>query len=428
VGLHPRDTDRLIGILKALRDQGNTVVVVEHDQAILSAADHVIDLGPGAGDQGGRVVYQGPADALAGEPRSLTAKYLRGDLRIPVPARRRRGSGLFLHVRGASVHNLKGVDARFPLGAFTVVTGVSGSGKSTLVHDVLCARLERRRAGPDARRGPVVEGADYVEELEVVDQSPLGRSSRSNPVTYMKAFDAIRELFAATPQARRRGLGAAGFSFNMPGGRCEACGGEGRVRVDLQFLADAWLVCESCGGRRYRAQVLEARWRGRSIDQVLDLTVHEALHLFAGQHRVTRRLKVLDQIGLGYLRLGQPASTLSGGEAQRVKLAAHLLRRPGSRVVYVLDEPTTGLHLGDVNELLNALQRLLEGGATVIVIEHNLHVIKQADWVIDLGPEGGEAGGNVLFEGTPEALAAHGKGHTARYLRTVLGRAEGATA
>ncbi len=428
VGLHPRDTDRLIGILKALRDQGNTVVVVEHDQAILGAADHVIDLGPGAGDQGGRVVYQGPADALAGEPRSLTAKYLRGDLRIPVPARRRRGSGLFLQVRGASVHNLKGVDARFPLGAFTVVTGVSGSGKSTLVHDVLCARLERRRAGPDGRRGPVVEGADYVEELEVVDQSPLGRSSRSNPVTYMKAFDAIRELFAATPQARRRGLGAAEFSFNMPGGRCEACGGEGRVRVDLQFLADAWLVCEACGGRRYRAQVLEARWRGRSIDQVLDLTVHEALHLFAGQHRVTRRLKVLDQIGLGYLRLGQPASTLSGGEAQRVKLAAHLLRRPGPRVLYVLDEPTTGLHLGDVNELLNALQRLLEGGATVIVIEHNLHVIKQADWVIDLGPEGGEAGGNVLFEGTPEALAAHGKGHTARYLRPVLGRAEGATA
>ena len=282
MGLHPRDTDRLIGILKALRDQGNTVVVVEHDQAILGAADHVIDLGPGAGDQGGRVVYQGPADALGDEPRSLTAKYLRGDLRIPVPARRRRGSGLFLNVRGASVHNLKGVDARFPLGAFTVVTGVSGSGKSTLVHDVLCARLGHRRAGPDGRRGPVVEGADYVEELEVVDQSPLGRSSRSNPVTYMKAFDAIRDLFAATPEARRRGLGAAEFSFNMPGGRCEACGGEGRVRVDLQFLADAWLVCEACGGRRYRAPVLQARWRGRSIDQVLDLTVREALHLFAG--------------------------------------------------------------------------------------------------------------------------------------------------
>jgi excinuclease ABC subunit A len=429
VGLHPRDTERLVSILKALRDQGNTVVVVEHDPSIVAAADHVIDLGPGAGEQGGRVVYQGPAEALGAEPRSLTAKYLRGDLRIPVPARRRRGSGLFLSVRGAAVHNLKGVDVRFPLGAFTVVTGVSGSGKSTLVHDVLCARLRRRRGGGAEGRGqPVVEGAEYVEQLEVVDQSPLGRSPRSNPVTYMKAFDAIRDLFAAAPEARRRGLSAASFSFNMPGGRCEACGGDGRVRVDLQFLADAWLVCEACAGRRYRAPVLLATWRGRAIDQVLDLTVHEALHFFAGQHKVTRRLKVLEQIGLGYLRLGQPASTLSGGEAQRVKLAAHLLRKPGPRVLYVLDEPTTGLHMGDVDELLNALQRLLDGGATLVVIEHNLHVIKQADWVVDLGPEGGEAGGTVIFQGTPEGLAAHGKGHTARYLRSVLGRAEGATA
>ena len=428
VGLHPRDTDRLVSILKALRDQGNTVVVVEHDPAIVAAADHVIDLGPGAGDQGGRVVYQGPAEALADEPRSLTAKYLRGDLRIPVPARRRRGSGLFLNVRGAELRNLKRVDARFPLGAFTVVTGVSGSGKSTLVHDVLCARLRRRRGGAEGRGGPAVDGAEYVQQLEVVDQSPLGRSPRSNPVTYMKAFDAIRDLFAATPEARRRGLSAAEFSFNMPGGRCEACGGDGRVRVDLQFLADAWLVCEACDGRRYRAPVLQVAFRGRTIDQVLDLTVHEALHFFAGQAAVTRRLKVLEQIGLGYLRLGQPASTLSGGEAQRVKLAAHLLRKPGPRVLYVLDEPTTGLHMGDVDELLNALQRLLDGGATVVVIEHNLHVIKQADWVIDLGPEGGEAGGAVVFQGTPEALAARGEGHTARYLRSVLGRAEGATA
>ncbi len=427
VGLHPRDTDRLIGILKALRDQGNTVVLVEHDTALVEAADHVIDLGPGAGDQGGRVVYQGETAALTSEPRSLTAKYLRGDLRIPVPARRRRGNGLFLNVRGASLHNLRSLDARFPLGAFTAVTGVSGSGKSTLVHDVLCARLKRRR-GSSERGGPVVEGAEYVDELEIVDQSPLGRSPRSNPVTYMKAFDAIRELFAATPEARRLGLGARDFSFNMPGGRCEACAGDGRVRVDLQFLADAWLVCESCGGRRYRAPVLQVRWRGRSIDQVLDTTVHEALQLFAGQHRVLRRLKVLEQIGLGYLRLGQPASTLSGGEAQRVKLAAHLLRRPGPRVLYVLDEPTTGLHMGDVAELLNALQRLLDGGATLVVIEHNLHVIKQADWVIDLGPEGGAEGGALVFQGTPEALAAHGRGHTARYLRSVLERACGATA
>jgi excinuclease ABC subunit A len=427
VGLHPRDTERLIGILRALRDQGNTVVVVEHDMALVEAADHVIDLGPGAGDHGGRVVYQGETAALVHEPRSLTAKYLRGDLRIPVPARRRRGNGLFLSVRGAQVHNLKRLDARFPLGAFTVVTGVSGSGKSTLVHDVLCARLRRGRGGSE-RGASIVEGAEYVDEVEIVDQSPLGRSPRSNPVTYMKAFDAIRELFAATPEARRLGLVASDFSFNMPGGRCEACAGDGRVRVDLQFLADAWLVCEACGGRRYRAPVLQVKWRSRAIDQVLDTTVHEALQLFAGQHRVLRRLKVLEQIGLGYLRLGQPASTLSGGEAQRVKLAAHLLRRPGPRVMYVLDEPTTGLHLGDVDELLNALQRLLDGGATLVVIEHNLHVIKQADWVIDLGPEGGAAGGELVFQGTPEALAAHGRGHTARYLRDALERVRGATA
>jgi len=426
VGLHPRDTDRLIGIMKALRDQGNTVVVVEHDPAIVSAADHVIDLGPGAGDQGGRVVYQGDARALVDDPRSLTAKYLRGDLRIPVPARRRRGNGLFLHVRDARLHNLDVASARVPLGAFTVVTGVSGSGKSTFVHEVLCERLRRRRRPAEHRA--VVEGADYIEQLEVVDQSPLGRSPRSNPVTYMKAFDPIRELFASTPEARRRGLTSADFSFNVPGGRCESCAGDGRVRVDLQFLADAWLVCEACEGRRYRPPVLQVRWRGRSIDQVLDLTVQEALHLFSGQARVTRRLKVLAQIGLGYLRLGQPSSTLSGGEAQRIKLAAHLLRRPGPRVLYVLDEPTTGLHMGDVDELLKALQRLLDGGATVVVIEHNLHVIKQADWVIDLGPEGGDAGGRLVFEGTPEALVARGVGHTARYLREVLDPVEDATA
>ena len=427
VGLHPRDTERLVRILKALREQGNTVVVVEHDPDIIGAADHVIDLGPGAGDQGGRVVFQGGKAALKREPRSLTAKYLRGDLRISVPARRRRGNGLFLNIKGARVHNLKGLDVRIPLGAFTVVTGVSGSGKSTLAHDVLGARLRRRRGEGDDRRDPVIEGIEYIEELEIVDQAPLGRSPRSNPVTYMKAFDAIRGLFARTPEAKKAGFEAAHFSFNMPGGRCEGCGGDGRVRVDLQFLADAYLICEACDGRRYRPPVLEVRWRGRSIDEVLDLTVREALQFFSGQHRVTRRLKVLDQIGLGYLRLGQPSSTLSGGEAQRVKLAAHLLRRPGPRVLYMLDEPTTGLHMGDVAELLNALQRLLDGGATLVVIEHNLHVIKQADWIVDLGPEGGAQGGELVFQGTPEALVAHGRGHTARHLRRIMPRARDAT-
>ncbi len=427
VGLHPRDTERLVRILKALREQGNTVVVVEHDPDIIGAADYVIDLGPGAGDQGGRGVFQGGKAALKREPRSLTAKYLRGDLRISVPARRRRGNGLFLNIKGARVHNLKGLDVRIPLGAFTVVTGVSGSGKSTLAHDVLGARLRRRRGEGDDRRDPVIEGVEYIEELEIVDQAPLGRSPRSNPVTYMKAFDAIRALFARTPEAKKAGFEAAHFSFNMPGGRCEGCGGDGRVRVDLQFLADAYLICEACDGRRYRPPVLEVRWRGRSIDEVLDLTVREALQFFSGQHRVTRRLKVLDQIGLGYLRLGQPSSTLSGGEAQRVKLAAHLLRRPGPRVLYMLDEPTTGLHMGDVAELLNALQRLLDGGATLVVIEHNLHVIKQADWIVDLGPEGGAQGGELVFQGTPEALVAHGRGHTARHLRRIMPRARDAT-
>jgi excinuclease ABC subunit A len=325
-------------------------------------------------------------------------------------------------VRGASLHNLKGIDVKIPLGAFTVVTGVSGSGKSTLIHDVLGASLKRRRGGAGHSGDPVVEGSEYIEQMELVDQSPLGRSPRSNPVTYMKAFDAIRDLFARTPEAKKAGFEASHFSFNMPGGRCEGCGGDGRVKVDLQFLADAYLICEGCGGRRYRPSVLEVKWHSRSIDEVLDLTVREALQFFSGQHRVTRRLKVLDQIGLGYLRLGQPSSTLSGGEAQRVKLAAHLLKRPGARVLYMLDEPTTGLHMGDVAELLKALQRLLDGGATLVVIEHNLHVIKQADWVVDLGPEGGEKGGKVVFEGTPEQLVARGRGHTARHLRRILPR------
>jgi len=308
------------------------------------------------------------------------------------------------------------------------VTGVSGSGKSTLVNDVLGSELRRPRGGADGHGEETVEGLEYIEQLESVDQSPLGRSPRSNPVTYMKAFDAIRDLFAKTPGARAGGFEASHFSFNMPGGRCEACSGDGRVRVDLQFLADAHLICESCGGRRYRPSLLEVQWRDRSIDQVLELTVREALQFFSGQHRVTRRLKVLDQIGLGYLRLGQPSSTLSGGEAQRVKLAAHLLRRPGPRVLYMLDEPTTGLHMGDVAELLNALQRLLDGGATLVVIEHNLHVIKQADWVVDLGPEGGDRGGEVVFQGTPEALVASGRGHTARHLGRIMPGTQGAIA
>ena len=420
VGLHPRDTGRLTSILKALRDQGNTVLVVEHDPALVRAADHVIDLGPGAGEQGGRVVFAGTVPELLEDPRSLTGKYLRGELRIAVPTKRRKGNGLFLKVKGARAHNLKGVDVRVPLGAFTCVTGVSGSGKSSLVHDVIAAGLFRRRNGADAPLAGVLEGAEFVDEIELVDQSPIGRSPRSNPVTYIKAFDAIRDVFAATKDARRLGLTAGDFSFNVPGGRCEACSGDGQVRVDLQFLADVYLVCEVCRGRRYTPPLLEVQYHGKTIDEVLNLTVHEALHFFAGQTRVLRRLKVFEQIGLGYLRLGQSAATLSGGEAQRVKLAAHLLKKPGPRVLYILDEPTTGLHLGDVSELMDCFERLLEGGATLLVIEHHLDVIKRADWVIDLGPEGGEEGGNLVFEGTPEALSESGRGMTAPYLKEAL--------
>jgi excinuclease ABC subunit A len=424
IGLHPRDTNRLIEVLKALRDQGNTVLVVEHDRAIVKVADHIVDLGPGAGEQGGRVVFEGSFQELMSDGRSLTAKYLRGELQIPVPSKRRKGNGLALTVRGARAHNLKGIDVRVPLGALTCVTGVSGSGKSTLVTDVICGALLHREGRWDRPVGAhdALEGASYVDEVVVVDQSPIGRTPRSNPVTYLKAFDGIRELFASTRDAQARGLTASDFSFNVPGGRCETCAGDGQVRVDMQFLADVSLVCEACSGRRYRPPVLEVRYRGRSIDQVLDMTVHEAVHFFSGQAPVIRRLKLFEEIGLGYLRLGQSATTLSGGEAQRIKLAAHLARKAGQRVLYVLDEPTTGLHLGDINELLGCFHRLLEAGATLLVIEHNMDVVKQADWVIDLGPEGGAEGGRLVFQGTPEALAANGTGSlTARYLRAALG-------
>jgi excinuclease ABC subunit A len=422
IGLHPRDTARLVSLLQELRDQGNTILVVEHDRQVMHAADHVVDLGPGAGEQGGRVVFQGSSSDLLRDTRSLTGKHLRGELQVPVPARRRRGNGLHLTIRGARAHNLKNIDVRIPLGAFTCVTGVSGSGKSTLVHDVLTAALLRARGRWDRAVGEhdAIEGAAYLEDVVLVDQSPIGRTPRSNPVTYLKAFDGIRELFAATPDAARLGLKASDFSFNVPGGRCEACGGDGQVRVDMQFLADVYLVCEACAGRRYRAPVLEARLRGRSIHDVLEMTVQEAAHFFAGHPKVVRRLRLFQEIGLGYLRLGQPATTLSAGEAQRLKLAAHLAHRGGHKALYVLDEPTTGLHMADIQELLKCFQRLLEASATLIVIEHNMDVVKQADWIVDLGPEAGAEGGHLVFQGTPEALAAYGRGPTSRYIREAL--------
>ena len=422
IGLHSRDNLRLIAILRQLRDQGNTVIVVEHDADMIRVADHIVDLGLGAGEQGGRVVFSGTLDGLMREPRSLTAKYLRQELAIPVPTHRRRGTGQKLKLHGATEHNLKGVDISIPLNTLTCVTGVSGSGKSTLVHDVLYAALKRAKGAWDKRVGSfrALEGVEFITDAVLVDQAPIGRTPRSNPVTYLKAFDPIRELFAATKDARSRGLTASHFSFNVPGGRCEACQGEGEVRVEMQFLADVFVPCDQCDGKRFKPQVLEVRYRGRTIHQVLDLTVREALTFFSSSPKVLRRLQVLDEIGLGYLRLGQPATTLSGGEAQRIKIAAHLSSHGGERLLYILDEPTTGLHFDDIAKLLTAFRKLLEAGHSLLVIEHNLDVIKTADYIIDLGPEGGEDGGNVVATGTPEQVAQVEASHTGRYLRPVL--------
>jgi excinuclease ABC subunit A len=422
IGLHPRDNRRLIDILRQLRDQGNTVLVVEHDADMIRVADYVVDLGLGAGEQGGRVVYAGPFPGLLEDPRSLTAKYLRGELAIPVPAVRRRPGPQRLRLVGATEHNLKAIDVEIPLGLFTCVTGVSGSGKSTLVHDVLYAAIKRAKGDWDRPVGAHrrLDGVELIGDAVLVDQTPIGRTPRSNPVTYLKAFDPIRELFASTKDARARGLTASHFSFNVPGGRCETCEGEGQVRVEMQFLADVFVPCDQCDGKRFKPPVLEVRYKGRTIDQVLDMTVREALAFFGASPKVIRRLQVLDEIGLGYLRLGQPATTLSGGEAQRIKIAAHLTSQRGDRLLYILDEPTTGLHFDDIAKLLAAFRKLLQAGHTLLVIEHNLDVIKTADWVIDLGPEGGDAGGEVVAVGPPEVVAGVERSHTGRALRAVL--------
>jgi excinuclease ABC subunit A len=422
IGLHTRDNQRLIAILRQLRDQGNTVIVVEHDADMIAVADHLVDMGLGAGEHGGRVVYSGSLEGLTNEPRSLTAKYLRGELSIPIPQQRRKGSPQRIRLFGASEHNLKGVDIEIPLNTLTCVTGVSGSGKSTLVHDVLYAALKRAKGDWDRKVGAHqrLEGHEFVSDVVLVDQTPIGRTPRSNPVTYLKAFDPIRELFAATKDAKSRSLTASHFSFNVPGGRCEACQGEGEVRVEMQFLADVFVPCEQCDGLRFKSQVLDVRYRGKNVTQVLDMTVREALSFFASTPKVLRRLQVLDEIGLGYLRLGQPATTLSGGEAQRIKIAAHLASSAGERLLYILDEPTTGLHFDDIAKLLAAFRKLLEAGHTLVVIEHNLDVIKVADWIIDLGPEGGEDGGRVLAMATPEQVAHVPESHTGKYIREVL--------
>ena len=424
IGLHPRDNGRLLRILQQLRDQGNTVLVVEHDADMIRAGDYVVDLGLGAGTRGGKVVYAGPTDGLAAEPTSLTAKYLRGELAIPVPVARRKRMPQTQVVRltGAAEHNLKNIDVEIPINMLTCVTGVSGSGKSTLVHDVLYAAIKRAKGRWDKRVGvhEGLEGLEFLSDVVLVDQAPIGRTPRSNPVTYLKAFDPIRELFASTKDAQARGLTASHFSFNVPGGRCDGCEGEGEVRVEMQFLADVFVPCEHCDGKRFKPQVLEVLYRGRSVDEVLKMTVREALHFFSTSNKVVRRLQVLDEIGLGYLCLGQPATTLSGGEAQRIKIASHLASRSSERTLYILDEPTTGLHFDDIAKLLTAFRKLLTAGHTLLVIEHNLDVIKTADWIIDLGPEGGDDGGQVVIAGPPEVVVEHPDSYTGHYLAPVL--------
>lgn len=430
IGLHSRDTGRLIRILEELRELGNTIVVVEHDADIIRAADHIVDLGPGPGERGGRIVFEGPGTALLADGAgSLTASYLRGERRTSAPRPRRKPDRKrTLKVFGARLHNLKDLDVAIPLGMMVVVTGVSGSGKSTLVHDVLFKSLEAfqktgARAGDEqaaaSARPPCrkIEGAELIRQAVLVDQSPIGRTPRSNPVTYIKAFDLIRELFASTPEARRRGYTAGHFSFNIPGGRCETCQGDGTVTVEMQFLADVELVCDECKGTRYKSSILEILYRGRNIHQVLQMTIDEALEFFADAPRLAARLRVPAQVGLGYLRLGQSATTLSGGEAQRVKLAAHLLQASCEGTLYLFDEPTTGLHFDDIAKLLDAFQRLIDNGGSVLIIEHNLEVIRAADWVIDLGPEGGDAGGRIVAEGPPEVVAAAPESYTGRFLK-----------
>jgi excinuclease ABC subunit A len=421
IGLHPRDTHRLIGILKSLRELGNTILVVEHDPDAINAADYVIDLGPGAGENGGKLLYAGPRSELLKSKESLTARYLNGELHIPVPPLRRKPAGKFLRIYGARAHNLKNIDLMIPLRMLVAITGVSGSGKSTIVHDVIYKALEAKRTGGSFKGlCDRIEGDNLLQGVVLVDQSPIGRTPRSNPATYMKAFDSIRELFASTPEAKKRGYYPGHFSFNIPGGRCEACEGEGIVTVEMQFLADVELVCEECRGTRFKSGVLEVRYREKNVHEVLALTVREALAFFSGVPKVTSKLRILDEVGLGYLRLGQSATTLSGGEAQRLKLAAHLTTQANEGILYIFDEPTTGLHFDDIEKLLTAFRKLIDGGASILVIEHNLDIIKSSDWIIDMGPEGGEQGGRVVATGTPEQVARNTHSHTGKFLAPAL--------
>ena len=422
VGLHPRDTHRLLHVLQMLRDIGNTVIVVEHDREMIENADYILDLGPAAGVHGGEIVFQGNFQQLLRSCHSITGSYFRGEKEIPIPSQRRKGNGHFLHLRGVREHNLKNINVKIPLGLFCAITGVSGSGKSTLVHDVLYAAIKRKKNQWKRRVGEhdILIGDEYIDDAILVDQSPIGRTPRSNPATYLKAFDGIRKVFAETRVAKMRGYKPGTFSFNVKGGRCEMCEGAGVVQVEMQFLADVALICEACNGKRFKKSVLEVKYKGKNIDEVLNMTIAEALTFFKDVPSVVRPLRLLDEVGLGYMKLGQSATTLSGGEAQRVKLAAHLAERRGKHILYIFDEPTTGLHLDDISKLLQSFERLLRAGNSILVIEHNLDLLKCADYIIDLGPEGGEEGGWVVATGTPEEVAQNPNSHTGRFLREYL--------
>ncbi len=424
IGLHQRDNDRLIATLRHLRDLGNTLIVVEHDEDTMRAADWIVDIGPGAGMHGGELVCSGTFDDICACERSVTGQYLSGKRRIPVPEKRRPGSGKLLTVRGASEHNLKNIDVSFKLGAFNCVTGVSGSGKSSLVNEILYKKLAAELNGAKTRAGAhrAIEGMEFLDKVIDIDQSPIGRTPRSNPATYTGVFNDIRELYASTADAKMRGFSSGRFSFNIKGGRCEACQGDGIVKIEMHFLPDIYVPCEVCKGRRYNRETLEVKYKGKSIYDVLEMTVEEGLEFFQSIPKIARRLQTLYDVGLGYIKIGQPATTLSGGEAQRVKLATELSRRATGKTVYILDEPTTGLHTADVHQLIGVLQKLVDGGNTVIVIEHNLDMIKTADYVIDLGPEGGDLGGTLVAAGTPEDIAAVEKSYTGQYLREILKR------
>jgi len=422
IGLHQRDNNRLINMLKELRDLGNTVIIVEHDEETIRSADHVIDIGPGAGRHGGEIVAQGTPDQIARNRASLTGDYLAGRASIPVPEERYLPNEKFLEVKGARQHNLKNIDVAIPLGTFTCITGVSGSGKSTLINEIMHRALMRHFYNSLERPGDhdCINGLEHLDKVVTIDQSPIGRTPRSNPATYTKVFDHIRELFSQTPEARRRGYNKGRFSFNVKGGRCEACRGDGIIKIEMHFLPDIYVPCEVCRGARYNRETLEIKYRGRNIAQVLDMIVEEALEFFSNIPPIKRRLQTMNDVGLGYIRLGQPATTLSGGEAQRVKISSELCKKSTGRTFYILDEPTTGLHFADIKNLLAVLYRLREGGNTVVVIEHNLDVIKSADYLVDLGPEGGEKGGYVIARGTPEEVAGVENSYTGQFLRRML--------